>query len=177
MVKGVMNGSVEDDEDLKRPKALLMDLPDVLAEWADQNHELVTRVQGALNNSYSSLSEDQIWAVVAASCSPEWRQARQDLRAVEADGAREHLALSHYTMINEGLRQRPDLGNLLSVLLVQKRMLNQSADHTLLTQKSTNSMTDMTSLRESFRHVARKICAAKKQIMLTNVTVPWSPET
>ncbi len=61
-------------------------------------------------------------------------------RALDSDetaNANEHLTLSlaHFTVINEGLRQRKDLSTLLSVLLVQKRMLDQSAGLTRRVRK------------------------------------------
>ena len=109
----------------------------------------------------------------------------------EMDGAREHhaISLSDFTIINEGLRQRKDLGNLLSVLLVQKRMVEQSANGTQRAFKATMNLGDVGSLREDFHQAARKpsglrkqfraytqrVQAAKKQPLLTSVTVPWSP--
>jgi len=141
-----------------------IELPDDLAKWADQNHELVERVQRALSNTYDTLSDEQLWEVIASACSAEWRTARTDLRAVETQWAdlnspektslglignaldsdennavsdRFAFSLAHFTIINEGLRQREDLSKLLSVLLVQKRMLERSAERTLSLQKAT----------------------------------------
>ncbi len=200
-----------------RPQALLMGLPDELVEWVDQNKELVRRVQLALSDSYASLTEDQIWEVVASSCSPEWQKAREDLRTAEkswnefndplnaplgaigqaldsdeTESTREHFAfsLSHFTIINEGLRQRPDLSTLLNVLLVQKRMLDQSAVKTQRVKAATNALSEMVDpLRDDFMRAARppsriqkqfktsmrRLLASKKPIPSMNVIVPWLP--
>ena len=219
-----MDNIVKDDEDFnggKRPPAILINLPDELAEWADQNHELIRRVQGALTDSYASLSEDQIWEVIATTCDPrppQWQEARENLRSAEkiwdnlnspmnaslgaigqaldsheTDDAKKHfdLSLSDFTIINEGLRQRPDLSTLLNVLLVQKRMLDQSTDRTHQAQQSTIELADMTSLRDDFRRAARKpsriqrqfraytqrLLAPRKPVSPMNVIVPWLPGT
>lgn len=169
-------------EGLRRPGGVLMDLPDELLEWAQQNGELIRRVRSALSDTYAGLTEDQVWEAIASVASPEWRAAHATLRAAEAqwtdlqrpenralgligqaldsdaiEGARDlyHVSLSHFTIINEGLRQRPDLTNLLSVLLVQKRMVDQSA---LLTQnilRATMDLADLAYLRSDFNAMAR----------------------
>lgn len=208
----------EDNDTPRQPPGALLALPDELAEWADQNRELVRRVQLALSDTYTHLSEDQIWEAIADASSAEWRMARDTLRTAEAqwadlqkpentalgligqaldsdeiDGVREHvsLSLSHFTIINEGLRQRPDLANLLNVLTVQRRMIDQSAERTRQMQRAAAELAEMVSLREDFHRAARKPSKLKKHFKeytrkllnpkkpkpLNGVTVPWLPET
>src|SRR4051812_6633550 len=84
--RGMVESTIEDLDDsdaAKRPPSILIGLPDELAEWVDQNQELVSRVQHALADSYATLTEDHIWEVVAATCSHEWKKARQDFEAAE----------------------------------------------------------------------------------------------
>ncbi len=197
--------------------AILIGLPDELAEWADQNQDLIVRVQSALKSSYTSLTSDQLWETVAASCSPEWQAAHADLQdaertwnnlhhpsnmplgaigqALDCDetdtaGDRYALSLSHFTIIDEGLRQRPDLENLLNVLLVQKRMLGQSESGTRRTLLSAEQLADMNPLRDEFRHASRPPNTAMRHFRtavrtllmprekreVTGLIVPWSPK-
>lgn len=217
-----MDVVIQDDSDSEadvRPQGTLISLPDELAEWADQNQELVLRIQNALSETYDKLTEDQIWEVIAANSSAEWRKARADLRIVEEEWAdlrrpentplgsigealdsdetnvvREKytISLSQFTVINEGLRRREDLRNLLGVLLVQKRMLDMSTEHTQMVQRQTDDLAELTSIRPAFRKAARrrthigaqfklyaeKLFAPKeKEHAVKTVPVPWSPET
>ncbi len=211
----------EDDSDTgSQPAAPLIGLPDELAEWVEQNRELVTRVQLALTSSYANLTEEQIWEVIATACDPDppqWKNAREGLRSAqekwddlnhpinaslgaigraldsdETADASEHLAvsLSQFTIINEGLAQRKDLSTLLNVLLVQKRMVDQSATLTRRIKEAARHLTDMFSLKEVFGKAARKpsliqrqfraakrLLAPRKQFNATGLTVPWSPGT
>lgn len=138
----------------ERPVLKWIELPEDLAKWVDKNQEMVERVLNALSDTYDTLSDDQLWEAIAATNSPEWREAKEDLRTAElrmedlnspektslgligsaldsdeTNAAKEQhtVSLSHFTVINEGLRQREDLSRLLSVLLVQKRMLERSS--------------------------------------------------
>ncbi|MBU6476069.1 MAG: hypothetical protein KGL10_00280 [Alphaproteobacteria bacterium] len=217
-----MHDDTTEDEALsgggKYPEnATLIGLPDELAEWADQNRPLILRIQGALNNSYAGLTNDQLWEAIAANCSPEWQLAQAGLRAAEKEwndlnhpanrplgligqaldseeteraGDRYALSLSHFTIIDEGLRQRPDLEKLLNVLLVQKRMLGQSEAMTLRTLLSTEQLADMTPLSDEFCRAARRrgivvrqfksavraFLVPREQKAATGVIVPWSPK-
>jgi hypothetical protein len=209
------------DDDLEtdeRPPSVLMSLPAELTEWAWQNREMVMRIQTALTESYATLSDEQVWEAIAAAASPEWKKARRELDAAETrwnelnspenaplgaiglaldsdenNSARAVLdvSLSHFTIINEGLRKREDLGRLLNVLLVQKRMLEQSTENTRTVQKSAAVFDSLLSLRDDFhaaarkrsrlrRHfgqIAEKILNPEKEEMAKTVIVPWSPKT
>lgn len=201
-----------------RPPSIVMGLPDELAEWADQNQALVLRVQNALTATYTSLTEEQLWEAIAGACSPKWQTARKRLQTAETaweemqkpdnaplgaiglaldgdelDKRREDytISLSEFTIINEGLRQRQDLRTLLSVLLVQKRMVDQSAAQTAATWRATANLESMFSLsnefdkaagrqpriRRQFSAYARRIFGPKKPAEVTSVTVPWLPKT
>ncbi len=217
-----LQDDITDDDALsgtgKHPgTAILIGLPDELAEWADQNRELILRVQGALKSSYAGLTHDQLWETIAASCSPEWQVAHADLRdaekkwnnlhhpsnmslgaigqALDSDetdtaGDRYALSLSHFTIIDEGLRQRPDLENLLNVLLVQKRMLGQSEGGTRRMLLSAEQLADINPLSDEFRRASRPPSAAVRHFRaamrtlllprekreVTGLIVPWSPK-
>lgn len=208
----------DDVDESRRPPGVLLGLPDELMEWADQNRDLVRRVHGALASTYTTLTDEQVWEAVAEANSPEWRAARDNLRSAETqwedlkrpentalgligqaldsdeiEGLREHyhISLSHFTIINEGLRQRPDLSNLLNVLLVQKRMIDQSAARTQQVMMATETLDDLvhirsdfnaaargpTKLQRQFKSYARKILGGgrKPAKPSANVSVPWSP--
>ncbi len=198
--------------------AVLVGLPDELLEWVEQNQDLILRIQAALKDSYANLTNDQLWEAIAANSSPEWRLARADLQDAEktwnslhhpakmplgligqaldseetnSAGDRYTLSLSHFTIIDEGLRQRPDLEKLLNVLLVQKRMLGGSETHTRRTFLSTEQLADMDPLKDAFRHAARRRGVMVRQLKTvmkgfftpqnkldktTGVIVPWSPK-
>jgi hypothetical protein len=198
-----------------------MQLPDELAEWARDNHDMIRRIQLALFESYiASPTEDQIWEVIAAtSGDPAWLKARENMREAEhewnnlnhpmnaplgAIGAalegpeiervseRFAISLADFTTINEGLRQRQDLSTLLSVLLVQKRMLDQSTQRTREVVNAAKDLAEMFSLSRTFKRSAKKpsrirkhfreytqqfLASGKQQAWPTNVTVPWLLET
>jgi hypothetical protein len=145
-------------------------LPDDLAKWAGQNQELVERVKNALSDTCGALTEEQLWEAIAASCSPEWREARTTLQGAEYrwkdlnspektslglignaldsdenNAARSQFAfsLACFTIVNEGLRQRGDLDRLLKVMLAQKRMLDRSAEQTHHLQEATTHLSAM----------------------------------
>jgi hypothetical protein len=219
--KSVTDEITEHDEAFNlsaRSRGLRLVLPDELAEWAEQNQDMVLRVQKALSNTYETLTEDQLWEVIASAASHEWQTARGELRDAEkkwtdlnkpenaplgsignaldsdaTNSARDDFAfsLSNFTVINEALRQRDDLRCLLSVLMVQKRMLDASAGHTREVVKSTIALGDIASLRHDFRRAARKpprikavftayarsLLAPSREKELMNLSVPWSPKT
>jgi len=194
-------------------------LPDELAEWADQNSTMIRRVLRALGESYVSLTEDQIWDAVAATSSPDWQRKRAALEVAEQSlnrlndplhvslgaigeafeseetaGVHERYAycLSDFTIINEGLRQRPDLSNLLSVLMAQKRMLERSETQTSRVAAVTAELGQIVpSLRADFAHAAKprskarkhfaavvkKLLSPKRGAAVTSGTVPWLPKT
>ncbi|MBI3441084.1 MAG: hypothetical protein HY052_04675 [Proteobacteria bacterium] len=197
-----------------------IELPDELAAWADRNQELVERVQTALTDTYGTLTDDQLWEIIAESQSPEWRQARDGLREAqlcvddlnspekaslglighaldseENNAAHEQLSVSiaHFTIINEGLRQRDDLSRLLSVLLVQKRMLERSAERTEDLQRSTAAldfseasqkvevgatrMLRADNFRAAFKKQAAKLIKLPKAASPSSVSVPSLPKT
>ncbi len=154
-----------------------IDLPGELAHWVDQNGDLVKRVQDALADTYDSiLTEEQLWHVIAAANSPEWKSAQEELAAAEKkwkdlnspanaslgligaalDSAENNdarslfvHALASFTIVNEGLRQREDLGRLLKVMMVQTRMLERSAERSAGLQKSTGHLAEMDFTREA----------------------------
>jgi hypothetical protein len=210
-----------DSDSEKRPPSVLIGLPDELAEWADQNRDLIRKVLHALKDSYANLTEDQIWETIADVSSPEWKPAHDAWLSAEKEmsklkhpmhaplGAigealdsdetghaqhRHDTSLAEFTIINEGLRNRPDLENLLKVLLVQKRMLDQSTSLTRQAQRAFRKLTHIVSLREDFAHAARRpgrvrqqflhyarglLAPKKKQkvIYTTGVVVPWQQGT
>ena len=212
----------QDDNDLVTDEvapATLLSLPDELAEWAEQNKEMVLRIHHALSDTYNTLTEEQLWEVIAAAASPEWRTAREELAAAEeqwadlnspenaslgaignaldseetADvGKNFAVALSDFTIIDEGLRQRADLRKLLQVLLVQRRMLALSGEVTQQVQRDTNALKTMIQIRNDFREAARKriritahfqtyarrLFQPKKEAALRTAPVlPWAPKT
>ena len=220
--KGVVDNIIFDDDDsapVNRPAALLIGLADDLTEWADQNQELITRIQAALAGSYMRLTEDQLWEVIATAVQdPQWIKARQDLQtdkktwsdmnsplnaplgaigqALDSDETnnveeRYLLSLSQFTIINEGLRQRPDLSRLLDVLIVQRRMLDQSEGQTQQTKASTEALAELSPLREYFKRAAKRpsriqkqfraytqrLLSPRKSAPITSVIVPWLPRT
>jgi hypothetical protein len=193
-------------------------LPDELAKWVDQNQELVGRVQSALASTYDALTEEQLWGVIAASCSPEWQDAREKLQKAEdrwedlsspektslgpignaldsdennAAKTQYDFSLAYFTIVNEGLRQREDLGKLLKVMLVQKRMLERAAEQTQQTQKATAQLSALPltaqdsafagvrakrNLRDSFRQYADKVLKREKEQRPKTAPVPSSPK-
>ena len=207
----------DDSAPVNRPAARLIGLSDELTEWADQNQELITRIQRALADSYAHLKEDQLWEVIAAAVEdPQWLKARQNLHEAketwsdmnsplnvplgaigqaldsdERDAAKENylLSLSDFTIINEGLRKRPDLSMLLNVLMAQRRMLDQSEGQTQQTKASTEALAELSPLREYFKRAAKRpsriqkqfraytqrLLSARKPAPITSVIVPWLP--
>jgi len=206
---------VEDIEDDVRPStALPLGLPDELAAWAAENHELVMRVQQGLRSSYAEeLSPQKLMEIVAtASNDPDFLKAQHEkldaektwnelnhptnaplgliglaLESDESVHAHErYLAkLANFTIISEGLMERrPDLAKLLNVLLVQKRMLDQSLSRARQVLKAAKEMADMFSLRDVFRKNARgpslisrqfrALFMPKKQVPTAGVVFPWS---
>lgn len=134
-------------------------LPDDLDAWVRQNAEMIDKIQAGLNATYDRrLTEDQLWEIIAAAAAPEWVESKSALDAAETAWTKLHspeeeplgligsalqsdktnpaaenfiAKLSDFTVINEGLRQRPDLASLLKVLSVQMRLLDQSKDETI----------------------------------------------
>ncbi len=168
-------------------------LPDELTTWADKNRDLIERVQNALSDTYHTLSEEQLWEVVAEASSAEWREAKKDLQTAECqrqeltspektplglignaldsdktNAAQEavFLSLAHFTVINEGLRERQDLAKLLDVLLVQKRMLENSAACTQYVQETEVDFVQKQSfagLKKSFQRYSGTLFGLKKE--------------
>lgn len=142
-------------------------IPNELAEWAAQNQEFVARIQSSLSNIHAdAVTEEQLWETIAEASSPEWTEAKESLNRAnhrwadlnspekkplgpighaldsdETNAAGEQLAssLADFTVINEGLRQRGDLNRLLGVLLVQKRLLEKSAERARDVKKATEA--------------------------------------
>jgi hypothetical protein len=195
---------IEDFDQDRQPPFKPVELPADLTRWVQQNHDLVMRVQSALENTYDSPpTDEQLWEVIASTCSPEWLNAREVLRdaekswmdlnspekvalgpigmaldSEEIDHAMERTAhsLAAFTIVNEGLRKREDLGRLLSVLLVQKRMLDKSAEQTRNLLKADKSLAALAipssvsafarashkpgepfGIRDQFRHYAQRL--------------------
>jgi len=206
-----------DDSAAERPAtALLLGLPEDISEWVSQNRELISRVQGGLTSSYAEITPEQIWqAIVIASGDPHSVQALEEMltakkiwdelndpsnaplgaigRALESDktdSARERYfsVLANFTIVSEGLMERrPDLAKLLNVLLVQKRMLDQSLRRTQEVKQAAEYLGERLSLSSVFGSAARRpsrisrqfkaairLLAPKKQFNATSVTVPWS---
>lgn len=139
-------------------------LPDEVAEWADRNSGLVLKMRDSLAATYDSVpTKEQIWEGIASACAPEWRQARATCEAAQqrlevlnlpenrplgaigwATGGDEieeaqdayNLSLSDFTMIDEGLRRREDLGLLFKILTVQMRMLAKSGDTSVAVRRA-----------------------------------------
>jgi hypothetical protein len=219
-VVAILVEEIDDSEAGKWPETLRLDSPRELAEWADQNHELVADVLNALKSSYATeLNEEQIWHIVAtASGDPQWLEAHQTMQeaeqtwkdlnhpenaplgaiglALDSDqtvGAHERylFMLANFAIISEGLMERrPDLAQLLNVLLVQKRMIDQSLSRARQVLEAAKNLADMFSLKETFTRAARgpsfirrqfrasmRLLAPKKQFNTMSVIVPWSPET
>lgn len=155
----------------ERAPMRFMRLPEDLEQWAKQNESLIERIQRGLSDTYYTLNEEQLWEVVAAAFSPEWCDAKTNLQAAEnrckelnspekislglignaLDSPENNQAkdavtdsLARFALINEGLRERKDLGRLLDVLLVQKRMLEASAKSTQSAQKAEAALTGLT---------------------------------
>jgi hypothetical protein len=214
---GIISEDIDSGVSL-RPAALPLGLPAELAEWVYKNQELIQHVQDALKDVHlNELTEEQIWHVIAAaSGDPDFMKAQGEMlqarkawdelnnplnkplgaigRAFESDNAvaaheRYLSMLASYTIISEGLLQkRPDLGRLLNVLLVQKRMLDQSARRTREVREAAQHLGDMLSLRKIFGRAAKgpsfiqrqfvqakRLIAPKKHFNATGVPVPWVP--
>lgn len=190
-----MGRIVQGDDDLEndeRAPATLITLPDELRELIEHNQELVERVLGALSDTYSTLTEEQLWDVIAAASSPQWKQARMELDGAEACWADLNkpdnmplgsigealdsdmttsvkkdvtVKLSEFKIYDEGLRQREDLKKLLGVLLVLQRMVDRSAEITRQVQKSTVRLAEHLaySIRDDFRAASRRPSHLRKQ--------------
>jgi hypothetical protein len=142
-------------------------LPHDLSEWITSNKQLVAEVKQALRVTGETLSEDALWELIARGTSSEWSTAHTKLKTAETewkqlfnpdrtslgligmalDGdeynevtQRHDLALAEFTLINEGLRQRPDLRNLLDVLTVVQRKIQSSMALTEETLSATNDL-------------------------------------
>jgi len=217
-VVAILVEDISDSETGMPSTALPLGLPGDLAQWVSENQELVTRVQDGLRTSYSELTPEQIWQVIAtASGDPGWLKAQQDMqaaentwkemnhplnaplgaigRALESDetvSAHERYLsmLANFAIISEGLMERrPDLARLLNVLLVQKRMLDQSLSRARQVLEAAKNLGEMFSLQETFRRAAKprsisgqfrramRRILARKQFNATSVIVPWSQET
>lgn len=158
----------EFDTDQSLKSKFDMALPSDLERWTQKNSDMILRVSHALDGTHESLTEEQIWMLVAAAFSDSWRQARGALDAAESEierlnssdlaslgaigraldsdevgAAAEdfHTALATFTIVNEGLRQRDDLNTLLKVLLVQRRMLEQSIKQTRNVKAAAQTLT------------------------------------
>lgn len=192
-------------------------LPDELAAWASENHELVMRVQEGLRSSYADeISPQKLMEIVAAASNdPDFMKAQHEKRdaekiwndlnhptnaplgliglALESDESvhaheRYLAALANYTIISEGLMERrPDLAKLLNVLLVQKRMIDQSLTRARQVLRSAREMAEMFSLRDVFRKKARgpsligrqfkasmSLLLPRKAPAVSGVVFPWS---
>jgi len=200
------------------PSALPLELPDELAQWVHNNNELVGRVQDALNGSYASLTEEQIWHIIAnASGDPDFMRSHKEMREAEkvwnelnqpmnvplgliglalesekTSSARERYlsTLANFTIISEGLlERRPDLARLLNVMLVQKRMIDQSLARSQQVAAAAKKLGEVLSLKDDFGRAAkppsfisrqfrssmRRLLAPKKQFNAKGVIVPWMP--
>lgn len=205
------------EDDVRPSSALPLGLPDELAEWVHKNHELVMRVQQGLRSSYAEEITPQklLEIVAAASNDPDFMKAQGEkleaekiwnelshptnaplgliglaLESDESVYAHERYisALANFTIISEGLMERrPDLAKLLNVLLVQKRMLDQSLSRSRQVLKAAQEMAEMFSLRDVFRRNARgpslisrqfkasmSLFRPKKQVHTAGVVFPWS---
>lgn len=148
----------------ERPAMKLIELPEEVAKWADQNQEMVERIRTTLSDPDDEMIAEKLWDILASACSPEWREAKEHLdftkrhlddlnspekaplgligSAMDSDeinAAREQhtLSLSHFTVINEGLRKREDLSRLLMALLKRKEDLDRSIASTRSLEKAT----------------------------------------
>ena len=163
------NGADEVFVDIARAgDARLITLPDELQIWLHMNEDMVARVRSARAVTYDTMTEKELWYLVAGTFDDTWRAAHKELQAAEAEtnelysttntplGAigralegekimaasnRLDMAVAHFTHVNEGLQQREDLKCLLEVLIVQKRMLEQSEKRTKDLQMSEHALT------------------------------------
>ena len=208
---------MDDSADIRPAIALPLGLPDDLAQWASENRELITRVQDGLRSSYVELTSEQIWQIIAAAsgdadfitaqremlaAEKSWKELNHPLnaplgaigRALESQETtsahdRYLSMLANFTIISEGLMERrPDLARLLNVLLVQKRMIDQSLSRSRQVLEAAKNLADMFSLKDTFRRSAKgpsfvqrqfrasmRLLAPKKQFNATGIPVPWSP--
>lgn len=230
MAREIKENSFFNGIGMDRPAMERIDLPADLAWWVEQNGELVKRVQDALSETYDSVvSEEQLWYIVAGANSPEWKAAHDHLTAAEqkwkdlnsptkaslgligaaldsaeTNDARSAFvhALASFTIVNEGLRQREDLGRLLKVMMVQTRMLERSAAHSAALQQSTGHLAEMDFTRAAeqatrpmrrkdpaspaqglagaFRRVSEKLLGSRQKTAdaaISEPSVPLSPKT
>lgn len=218
--QSVVNTLVEDSDDsadVRPSNTLPLGLPDELAGWVNNNSELVGRIQESLAGSYATLTEEQIWHVIAAAAGdPDFMKAQKDVQAAEkiwnelnhpinrslgaigraldsdeTDEAHNRYLqkLANFALISEGLlERRPDLAKLLNVLLVQKRMLDQSLKRAREVVKAAKELTEIFSLRDSFNKPAKRnrirhqfksaierLLAPKRQFN-AHVPLPWGPK-
>jgi hypothetical protein len=128
-------------------------LPPEMKDWGQNNPHVMEHIRKALKEAESPLTEIQIWNLIARTSSPEWTEARarllraeqriaihesQEYRplgaigiALESDSVNEELnnhslAMAQFTIIDEALREDPDLRRLLAALSKNQRMLEES---------------------------------------------------
>jgi hypothetical protein len=211
---GIIVEDIEDD--VRPSTALPLGLPEEFAEWVSHNAEFITRIQQGLRSSYAEeLTPQKLMGIIlTASNDPAFVQAQHDMqeakkeldlrddplnkplgligRALESEelsGVRKRYddALASYTIISEGLLEhRPDLAKLLNVLLVQKRMIDQSIARTRKILEAAKELAELISLKRGFNRRARKSSILSRQfeslfnrkkqpIVFAKSTLPWLP--
>ena len=213
----VITEDIDEAADVRPLAARPLGLPEELAEWVNNNQELIQRFEKAQRDSYDTLTEESLWRFIALeSGDPEWIRAHDDMveaekiwnelnhpinrslgaigRALDSDETdkahdRYLSMLANFTIISEGLiDHRPDLAKLMNVLLVQKRMIDQSLKRAREVVAAAKALTEMFSLKDIFCRVAKKnrirhqfksamerLLAPRKQFN-THVPFPWMPK-
>lgn len=202
------NKSAKETDDGKRARLISLLSDELEHEWIEKNHEWLMRVMTALTSTHFTLTEENVWELICANASDEWREASAERRAAkeawnddrplgllglgsaptEVDQLKEAYdsAYAQFIIVNEGLQQREDLKRLLGVLMVQKRMLENSATITAKLRRVATAFEQLLHLTDDAPEKGKKkLCSAFntvakkgksiKPITLTPVPVPWSP--
>ena len=146
------------------PSKIFAALPAGFRQWGEENRALLLCVSNAARRQKRTMSDAEIWDVIAEAASSEWAEAREGLNAKDAalqehmhpdnvplgliglalDGGRmaelerEHSgALVTFTVINEHLYQQPELRALLQAAV----HIQRTAEHSLYLSRSAMKLT------------------------------------
>ena len=147
------------------PEKITACLPVTFRPWAEENRALITCVSHVMRSKKRSLSDAELWDVIAEAVSAEWAVAKQNLSEKDAalqeelhpdnaplgligqglDGykivelERAHSqSLVHFTVINEHLYQQPELRAVMDAAIHIQRTAERSLYQSQAAMQLTN---------------------------------------
>lgn len=132
---------------------MILQLPPEMDGWEKEHGKVMEHLRYALEEADAPFTETQLWNLVARIYSPDWAEARATLQdaqqkidihkshenralgaigmALESDTINEELnnhsmALAIFTIVDEELHQDVNLKKLLSILVENQRLLEES---------------------------------------------------